>query len=121
MGTRLYPNTTDRAALETLAGVPAGTHDRLDAMEKRHEAEKLAAADPRCHDLGYRQYCERQDDGPIGTLDHFITFGWGKFRPVDGIGEDYAGHEDDLERIAKLLRANGIGADVALTGGLHWC
>jgi hypothetical protein len=117
MGTRLYPNTTDRAALEVLAGVPAGTHARMDEMAKRHAEAKV---DPFDQEAGYAQWKERNDDGPIGDLDAFLTFGWGKFRPVDGIGEDCAGHEDNLDRAARLLRANGIGANVAMTGGLHW-
>jgi hypothetical protein len=120
MGTRLYPNTTDRAALEVLARVPSGTHDRMTEMAKRHDAERAAATAWNEYEDGYRQWKERDSDGPIGDLDGFLTFGWGKFRPVDGIGEDCAGHEDDLSRAARLLQANGIGVDVALTGGLHW-
>lgn len=120
MGTRLYPRTTDRKALETLAGVPHGTYDRLEAMEARQKAELEAAKPEDRYDLGYKHYCERNDDDALGTLDAFITFGWGKFSPVDDIGHDCAGHEDDLTRAAKLLRRNGIGVDVALTGGLCW-
>jgi hypothetical protein len=119
MGTRLYPHTTDRSALETLACVPAGTYDRLTALEARQQAELEVAKPEARYDLGYRHYCERNDDA-MGTLDAFLTFGWGKFRPVDDIGHDYAGHETDLTRAATLLASNGINVDVALTGGLRW-
>ncbi len=122
MATRLYPATQDRAALETLAGVPAGTFDRMEAMAKRHDEERKNATNWSDYEDGYRQWKERQDDGPIGELDAFLTFGWGRFRPVDslGIGLDYAGNEPNLERAAILLAANNIRADVALTGGLCW-
>ena len=33
MGTRLYPNTTNPATLEKLAGVPAGTYKIYQALE----------------------------------------------------------------------------------------
>lgn len=120
MGTRLYPRTTDRKNIETLAGVPHGTTDRLEAMEARQKTELEAAKPEDRYELGYKHYCERNDDADLGNLDAFLTFGWGKFSPVEDIGHDYAGSEPDLERSAKLLRANGIGVDVALTGGLCW-
>ena len=120
MGTRLYPHTIDRIALETLAGVPAGTYDRLTALEARQQAELEAAKPDQRYFLGDRHYCERNCDDALASLDAFLTFGWGKFRPVDDIGHDYAGHETDLTRAAKLLRQNGINVDVALTGGLRW-
>lgn len=121
MGVRLYPNTTDRAALETLAGVPHGTYDRLDAMTARHEAALVGLSFAERNELEYQQYCERQDDAAIGDLDAFLTFGWGKFREVDGLGTDCAGCIENLDAARRLLRYNGIGADVALANGVHWC
>jgi len=121
MGVRLYPNTTNAAKLEKLAGVPEGTHKRMEDMAKRHAEERAAATNWNEYEDGYRQWKERDNDGPIGDLDAFLTFGWGKFRPIDGIGEDYAGNESDPQRAAKLLRYNGIGVDVSLTEGVHWC
>jgi len=121
MGVRLYPNTTNVAKLEKLANVPEGTHNRMEEMAKRHEAALVGIDRHDRYELEYKQWQERNDDRPIGDLDAFLTFGWGKFRPIDGIGEDYAGRENDLQRAASLLRYNGINADTAECEGVHWC
>lgn len=126
MGTRLYPNTRNVAALERLARVPAGTKARLEEMEARHkkELEPFAGKAPwERQEIEYRQWCEKNDDEAIGTLDAFETFGWGKFRPC-GLANGYAGSLDDLTDCAVVLRGNGINLtleELQLTEGLHWC
>lgn len=138
MGTRLYPLTRDAAALETLAGVPAGTMARLDAIkapfaarsQARQEAFEAApegaAGDAVRSGLRYEERVDSEAewnavnaDQDAGTLDGFLTFGWGKFNGV-GLALDYAGHLDDLTACRRVLEANGIAADPALTGGLCW-
>jgi hypothetical protein len=121
MGVRLYPNTTNVVRLEKLANVPSGTHARMEEMEKRHAEERANTADWNMYEDGYRQWKEKDSDDAIGTLDAFLTFGWGKFRPVSGIGEDYAGNEPDFIRADLLLAANGINANAHYCEGIHWC
>lgn len=116
MGVRLYPNTLDRKKLELLIGVPEGTYDRLEATLQRHQAVKDAN-----QDVKYEQWKEIYEDKYLGALDHFLTFGWGKFKSVNGIGEDYSGKENNLQKANELLLANGIKVDVELTEGVHWC
>lgn len=120
MATRLYPNTQNRHNIETLAGVPTGTYDRLDALEAKHAEEKAQPGYDEQED-GYRQYKEIHADKNIGELSSFLLYGWGSFRSVDGIGEDYSGCEDDLTRAARLLHHNYIDVDLSLTEGVHWC
>jgi hypothetical protein len=120
MGTRLYPNTQDTASLEKLAGVAAGTAERLLATQARH-AEELKKVDRQFrNDFEYKQWCEIKDDENMGGLDHFLTFGWGKFDGI-GLAEDCSGHLTDPDAIARLFAANGITADIALCEGVHWC
>ncbi len=121
MGIRLYPNTTDVASLETLAGVPAGTAARLAAMEARHAAERADDLLPQEADLGYYQWKEIQADEDLGTYSHFLTFGWGKFDSF-GLATGYGGELNDEGSIRALFRRNNINpALVPLCEGVHWC
>ncbi len=125
MGKRLYPNTTNPASLETLCGVPAGTHARLMAIEARHakEAAECTLAGMARQEWEYKQWCEVNDDEALGTLSGFLIFGWGKF---DGgsFAPGYAGRIGDnlIERaqVMTLLHMNGIKADAALCEGVCW-
>ena len=123
MGVRLYPNTQDKAKLEVLAGVPAGTYARMEEMDARHEKFKAGIPLRDRYDLDYECWKEKDADGPIGDLDAFITFGWGKFRPVLGLGEDYSGSIPASQSVKAdlLLAANGISANGAFCEGVHWC
>ena len=116
MGTRLYPRTKNEAALEKLAGVPAGTAEKLREMEARHKAARVGNTDP---DLEYRQWCEIHNSA-LGDYSHFLLYGWGKFDGL-GLAEGYAGSLTDLDKCRELLRRNGISADAALAEGLYWC
>ena len=122
MGVRLYPNTQDKAKLEILAGVPAGTYARMEEMEAHHQSLKTGIPMLDRYDLDYECWKEKSDDGPIGDLDHFITFGWGKFNSA-GVAEDYSGSLDVGEpgKIAHLFIVNRIAADPIFCEGVHWC
>jgi hypothetical protein len=117
MGCRLYPNTINAAKLEKLAFVPEGTMRRLEEMAKRHAEERVNAANWSEYDGGYRQWKERDEDGSIGDLDAFLTFGWGKF---DGGNGECGGTLKGAEAQA-LLDLNGIRADADYCEGVHWC
>ena len=116
MGVRLYPNTQDVVRLEVLAGVPAGTMDRLTAMEARQKDELEKAPREERYELGYKHYQERNDDAAMGDLDAFMTFGWGKFNG----GEDCCGSAEG-EAAQALLNLNGINAEAWYCEGVHWC
>ena len=121
MGVRLYPNTKNVASLETLCGVPAGTHARLVATQERHKAELVGKSFHERQEPEYRQWKEINDDDAMGTLDAFLTFGWGRFRDSHGVAPDYAGTLTNPVHVVMLLRDNGINVDHALCEGLHWC
>lgn len=122
MGTRLYPNTQDVAALEMLCGVAAGTAARRAAVELRHAGELAAATPAERSELEYAQWEEVNNDPDLGTYAAFLLYGWGKF-DGRGIAEGYAGSLTDLDAVARLFTRNGIPLDVdlALTEGVHWC
>jgi hypothetical protein len=119
MGTRLYVNTQDRAIIETLAGVPAGTFDRLDAINAKH------------YDDDYDRYCDIQDDPHLAALAHFDLFGFSKFdlRLLPD-GKDYACDrtEDGDLAISLWLSSTGafsyadreIVAPIIRELGVHW-
>ena len=131
MATRLYPNTQDVAVLERLVNVPPGTHAKLKALEAKHKEAKDAALEGERYELGYQQYCEIHDDEAMGTLDAFITFGWGRVAsPLCKVGEpDYSGKIDFPDwRVQQILKDQGIknidqlnGVSLEEMGGVHWC
>jgi hypothetical protein len=122
MGVRLYPNTQDPAALETLAGVPAGTHARLSAVEAEFAPRLNAAPDFFARNAIYdEKYNRVNDDDAMGDLDNFLTFGWGRFQHVAGLSDGCVGRLDAPADAQRLLDHNGIEVNAALAGGVHWC
>jgi hypothetical protein len=130
MGIRLYPNTKDRTKLEVLAGVPAGTYDRLEAIETKHREEaitKRASGTWSEYSDGYRQWQEINNDPHLGDLCGFLLYGWGKFNDPDGLTND-DNHDRSCsgslsgEPAARLLEQNGVDPKLATLGdGIHWC
>ena len=120
MGTRLYPNTRKPESLEKLAGVAPGTHGRLTAVLARHKNELEAAPREERGDKGYAQWLEIHSDPDLGTLDEFLTYGWGKFSGGT-IAPGYAGQmmPSQAVLIRRLFQNNGITADVTLCEGVH--
>jgi hypothetical protein len=132
MGIRLYPNTTDVALLEQLAGVPAGTMQQLHLWEEMQELYRqkysLGLYDdngPEGVDVGYAFHCI-VNGSDIQKLEDFLLFGWGKFYALIP-----AGHEEEFGSLPngpeaiRLLQAatnfSGNAAEVsALAGGVHW-
>ncbi len=141
MGTRLYPNTNNDNILEILAGASKGTMERLSKTQENHK-QLLSAARERgdsIYDLEHELWCEIHEDSDMGTLDSFITFGWGKLRtevydllktsPNLWDGELYDGGScNDSELCAKMLVAQGVdpthlianGISPKDLGGLSW-
>lgn len=121
MGCRLYPMTKNVANLETLAGVPEGTHARLDAVKAKYNTNDPALTFFARQDLYEKQWHEVNACPHMGQLDHFLTFGWGKFGDMHNItGGKYGGSETDLVRCTLLARSNGIEYDPAVCEGLCW-
>jgi hypothetical protein len=131
MGVRLYPNTTDAAKLEKLAGVPRGTMAQLEILQ---EAERLyRAAHPEADEdeVGYSFYCIAKGSD-VATLDSFLSEGWGKFQSAGLLPEEdmYLGNAP-VGRLACQLLLNSSGAMphwdqldaldiVVLSEGVHW-
>jgi hypothetical protein len=118
MGVRLYPNTTDTASLEQIAGVPTGTAARLEALEaahpERNHCNNYAAGEAFYNALydGDRDVCHYHS---------FLLSGWG--RVISDLCADCAGSETHPDRVLQILRTQGVALDfeVALCEGVHWC
>jgi hypothetical protein len=136
MATRLYPHTKNEATLERLAGVPAGTaaeHTRINAEFKQAKA-KLNEGFAECDEAEQtrrRQEHFRLDEAEweanhanpsVGTYDSFLTFGWGR---VNHLCEGYSGFTDDPEKVAAILKAQGVMLPEGMMDyeleGLGWC
>ena len=131
MGIRLYPNTTDAAALEQLAGVPRGTMQQLDLWKEMQELYRqkygLGLYDdegPKGVDVGYAFHCI-VNGSDIQKLEDFLLFGWGKFDcPVPAGHEEETGCLPSGPEAAALLRTTRFEGNaretVELAGGVHW-
>jgi hypothetical protein len=116
MATRLYPVTTDTTILEQLAGVPAGTHNRLE------ETRKLA--DTLSRDEAY-DLIQKDDD--VANYDNFCTFGYGRinYQLVDDLGYDSCWGRTNLpEHVRAIARHHAIfDHNIQLlieSGGVEW-
>ena len=86
MGVRLYPNTTDAAKLEKLAGVPCGTMALLEILREAEQLYRAAHPEVDEYEVGYCFDCIAK--GHVGTLSSFLSEGWGKFRSADLLSEE---------------------------------
>jgi hypothetical protein len=121
MGVRLYPITRNVANLEKLCGVPEGTHARLEALKVKHGTETPGLTFWEREGRYEALWNEVNADPHTATLDHFITFGWGKFGDMHDItGGTCGGSETDPVRATMLLRSNGLHPDLALCEGVCW-
>ena len=116
MATRLYPVTTDTTILEKLAGVPAGTDNRLE------ETRKLA--DTLSRDEAY-DLIQKDDD--VANYDNFCTFGYGRinYQLVDDLGYDSCSGRTNLpEHVRAIARHHAIfDHNIQLlieSGGVEW-
>ena len=75
MGIYLSPRTDDVAALEQLAGVPAGTHQRL-----LDPGRDLPGRDG--YDQTQAYYEEIFGDTDLNALDNLRTYGFGRIKPA---------------------------------------
>ncbi len=121
MGIRLYPNTKNVANLEILAGVPAGTAQKLTEIEARHPnrhgVNNWSAVEAFYDEL----YLKENSD--VNAYQHFLLNGWGKFDHcgiVDSFDVECCGSENDAQKIRMLFALNGINADVSLCEGISW-
>lgn len=107
MATRLHVtfdnnNAEHIRAIEEIAQVPAGTYAAV--LAHREEAKSLEG------DAGYRHW-EGVQDTPVGELDRFLTFGWGRLtatgRQIAGLaaGDEEIGGTTDPRFVAGLLWA----------------
>ncbi len=123
MATRLYPlfdpqDHDQVQALERLAGVPAGTYAQ--AQQYRAQAQALGD-DP---EAGYLHWRSVQDT-PVGRMDAFLTFGWGRLAPraedlVEALGHDpHCGSIEDAPTAGDVLDAQGLPCADAETVALH--
>jgi len=125
MATRLYPNTDDTAVLETLCYVPAGTGDRLKALQA--EGEKLiASATDRFErqEKDYKAWSLIQNDTDAAALDAFLTFGWGRIRHIPEGLDCYSGTAKDPQTIREICQNQPLPeATIEIliaNGGVHW-
>lgn len=108
MGTRLYPETSPDI-MEHLAGVPAGTWDRLSKYEsinpERNSSEE---------DVWYDKLFQDHD---LLALYNFKLFGWGKLTPeVSGYLKDHGhntvcGQTQDPMQVKEILFRQGVSIE----------
>ena len=141
MGVRLYPNTKNPTILEQIAGVPAGTYQRLQDIRAKHEAEQQPIRDAypeargdqkfqlgcQLREMKYRQNNEIWDDGDLRALDVYETFGFGKFKLPAHIraagGDENSGTITDPDLVQELAKVNNLylNCELSLLEGFRWC
>ena len=114
MGTRLYLNTDDISVLEQCAGVPAGTHAKLEALDYNAE------------DYYHILYADQN----LKVLNNFVTFGFGRFDYSlipKGQNDAIGSVEDGKTSLALFRSANNhcyarasIVLDLIEKHGVHW-
>ena len=117
MGIRLYPITPENLTpeqsvqcRETMAGVPAGTAQRLGELSAKHGQ----------HSGRYFEVIMQDEN--LDRLHSFDLFGWGKFRSPEGLDWD-AMTTSNKEMMTSVLELNGIhltDAQWSLLNGLYW-
>jgi len=131
MGVRLYPNTTDAAKLEKLAGVPHGTMALLEILREAEQLYRAAHPEMDEYEVGDNFY-RISKGSAVETLDSFLSEGWGKFQSAGLLPEEdmYLGNAP-VGRLACQLLLNSSGAMphwdqldaldiVVLSEGVHW-
>ena len=109
MGTRLYPVTNDVCFIEKLAGVPAGTHERLKAFEAEKPA--MGSAD------NEEWYDKLFADDDLHALHSFDLYGWGKLNGnvcdwLKAHGHDtVCGEVTDPDQAREILALQGVTAE----------
>lgn len=105
MGTRLYPNTEDRAVLAQLAGVPEATWERLEQLTEVRQ---------------------RLGDEEVSGLESFLLFGWGRVDVATLLAFSFdtaCDGTDDPKTVRRLLAAHHVdlkGVEIDRLEGLHW-
>ncbi len=122
MATRLYPLTKNPASLETLAGVPAGTMEKLNAIRAKHTNADGALNYDGFYDDVYTLGIT--PDVHLGRLDSFLNYGWGRvsFGFLESMGFDPVSDQCTDIGIAKsiLIYHGESHVDPYLTEGLCW-
>lgn len=127
MATRLYPQTDDRALLEILAGVPAGTGAALERFEAERDLVERQAAErqrpigqlerwsgkavrtnaPQLDDVQLETYRLRRQQPALERLYDFQRRGWGRlrdWRAVEEAGLDpVCGQTDEPHLMLELI------------------
>lgn len=97
-------NSEQIRAVEQIAQVPEGTHAAV--QQYREEAKGLTFAGG---DAGYEHWASVQDT-PVGVLDAFLTYGWGRLTPLGRQIADLT--DDDAD--------GGSTTDPRFVAGLLW-
>lgn len=132
MGTRLYPISKDNAVIEKLVGVPAGSMELFKKFQEELLEKFPDTKDPimdQDQEPSYLRWSAINDHPVFGVLDHFETYGWGKFNlwilkffELDTC----AGQTTDAKVITELLSSTGVSPDsdqvklLVDTGGVCW-
>jgi hypothetical protein len=109
MATRLYPITNNPATLERLAGVPAGTYAKLEALRATRNSR------PGQENAQAVFYEAVYNDKNLVRMNNFNVFGWGRVNP--DACPDYSGRETDPVKCLDILAAHGIEIDLSGENG----
>jgi len=117
MGIYLTPRTDDVAVLEQLAGVPAGTHQRLLDVTVKYPGRDLPGRDD--YDQAQAYYKEIFGDPDLNALDNLRTYGFGRIKPAVSVVVQEAGKDTQAGTIlhaSSLIRQIIEVQDVDLNG-----
>lgn len=126
MGIRLYPNTEDHAAIETLANVPAGTYAAYETWKAANP--EAPYSNPNHDALNYARWERMMEQEALGDLSHFLVNGYGKlphtiFTHLGAAGHDEnCGSTTDEVLIREICRHYSMPPhELLLKHGVAWC
>ena len=128
MGIYLSPRTDDVAVLEQLAGVPAGTHQRLLEVDAKYPGRDLADRDG--YDQAQAYYKEIFGDLELNALDDLRTYGFGRIHPAVSVIVQEAGKDTQAGTILhagclmrQIIAVQGVdlnGVPIEMLQGVSW-
>lgn len=128
----LHPKTEDPSKLESMAGVPSGTHEAYlivkeycdladktvdEALLPHHSIKSSGAAKDVAPAMFNTMLRHREN---VTKYVFFLKTGFGEFVHPDGDDEIHYGGDVEGEEAQRILDLNAIPFDAEFTEGLEW-
>ena len=127
----LHPKTEDPSKLESMAGVPSGTHEAYLIVKEYCDLADKTVDEASCLTTALSRHAAK-DVAPAmfnTMLRHrenvtkyvfFLKTGFGEFVHPDGDDEIHFGGDVEGEEARRILDLNAIPFDAEFTEGLEW-